>query len=73
MNDETIRLILDLANSSKDTAELSTKLRVLEKDIEKTGVATEKFTGLSRDNQMRMLNWGRGLQDFAQGGFPAMQ
>jgi hypothetical protein len=75
MNDETIRLIIDLANSSKDTAELSTRLRELKTTTETAGDSVDKLekkteqlgkTGVKTGQSL--LQGGRVVQDFAQGG-----
>ena len=48
MNDETIRLVLDLASSNKDVGELSTKLHTLDKDLEEAGSQAATFAGSTR-------------------------
>ena len=68
MNDETIRLILDMGASGKDVEEVSTRLRTLEKETDKAAVATEKLGSKVAGTGQSLLQGGRVIQDFAQGG-----
>ena len=74
MNDETIRLILDLANSSKDTAEFAEKLKGLKGSAEARPSRWKRRprprTGWPRAGQLRPVYdaaW-RIVQDFQGGG-----
>jgi hypothetical protein len=66
--DETIRLIVDMGYSAKNVDDVSRSLTVLDKKVDEVAVSTEKMTkGLAGGGQS-LLQTGRVVQDFAQGG-----
>jgi hypothetical protein len=66
-NDEVIRLALELTGSS-DIEEASRKMQVLKKSTEEVAVATEKMGSKVAGTGQSLLQGGRVVQDFAQGG-----
>ena len=66
--EETVRLIVDMGPSAKNVNEVSTSLVVLDKNVDEVAKSTEKLkTGMAGTGQS-LLQTGRVVQDFAQGG-----
>ena len=68
MHDEEVKLALNLANSTADVSALNTSLTVLDKNLDKAAVSTEKLGSKSVNTGQQLLQTGRVVQDFAQGG-----
>ena len=67
-SDEQIRLILDMGQSGANVEEVRVKLEQLDAAAHKTARATDELTKSSVNTGQAMLNAGRLIQDFAQGG-----
>jgi hypothetical protein len=65
---EVIKLIIDYANSTKDTEAVSTSLRELKSTAEQAGEKVEQLGKKSANTGQSLLQGGRVIQDFAQGG-----
>jgi hypothetical protein len=68
MDDQTIKLILDMGQSGANVTQVKDRLLELEAVANKTAPALDKATGSSGNMGQSLLQTGRIVQDFAQGG-----
>ncbi len=66
--DETVRLVVDMGQSVSNVTEVSTALTVLDKKVDEVAVSTEKLKSGAAGSAQSLLQTGRVIQDFAQGG-----
>lgn len=68
IDSETIKLILDMGGSSANVEEVRAKLETLDATAHKTAAATDVLKTSTINTGQAMLQSGRIIQDFAQGG-----
>ena len=68
MNDETVPLDPRHGRIGANVEEVTTRLRTLDSELDKAAVSTEKLGSKMAGTGQSLLQGGRVVQDFAQGG-----